>query len=60
MNGLVYVTTFRNVEDGPQEYGLNVIGPDTDLYVPIDYPVFSVAVSPDGGTVYLPGTGVSA
>lgn len=60
VNGLVYVTTFRNVEDGPQEYGLNVIGPDTDLYVPIDYPVFSVAVSPDGGTVYLPGTGVSA
>lgn len=59
-NGLVYVTTFRNVEDGPQEYGLNVIGEDTDLYVPIDYPVSSVAVSPDGGTVYLPGTGVSA
>lgn len=59
-NGLLYVTTFRNVEDGPQEYGLNVIGPDTDLYVPIDHPVFSVAVSPDGGTVYLPGTGVSA
>lgn len=59
-NGLVYVTTFRNVEDGPQEYGLNVIGPDTDLYVPIDYPVSSVAVSPDGDTVYLPGTGVSA
>lgn len=59
-NGLVYVATYRNVEDGPQEYGLNVIGPDTDLYVPIDYPVSSVAVSPDGETVYLPGTGVSA
>lgn len=60
VNGLVYVTTVRNVQDGPQEYGLNVIGSGTDLYFPIDYPVFSVAVSPDGETVYLPGTGVSA
>ncbi|KRB77820.1 hypothetical protein ASE01_06400 [Nocardioides sp. Root190] len=60
VNGLIYATSFRNVEDGPQEYGLNVIGGETDLYIPIDYPVFSVAVSPDGETVYLPGTGVSA
>lgn len=60
VNGLVYVTTFRDMPDGPQEYGLNVIGGDVDEYYPIDYPVSSVAVSADGGTVYLPGTGVSA
>ncbi len=60
VNGLVYVTTFRNMPDGPQEYGLNVIGGDVDEYYPIDYPVSSVAVSADGKTVYLPGTGVSA
>ncbi len=60
VNGLVYVVSGRDPQDGPQEYGLNVIGEDTDLYVPLDYPVFSVAVSPDGETVYLPGTGVSA
>lgn len=60
VNGLVYVTTFRDMPDGPQQYGLNVIGADVDEYYPIDYPVSSVAVSADGGTVFLPGTGVSA
>jgi hypothetical protein len=60
VNGLVYLTSFRDVVEGPQEYGLNVIGPDTERYIPIDHPVSSVVVSPDGETVYVAGSGVSA
>lgn len=59
-HGLTYVVSGRDVETGPQEYGLNVIGPATDLYIPLSSPVFTVGVSPDGGSVYLPGTGVAA
>ncbi|NHA01578.1 hypothetical protein G5V59_22195 [Nocardioides sp. W3-2-3] len=60
VHDLTYVVSGRDVSDGPQEYGLNVIGAGTDLYVPLSSPVFTLGVSPDGGTVYLPGTGVSA
>lgn len=60
VHDLTYVVSGRDVVDGPQEYGLNVIGAGTDLYVPLSSPVFTLGVSPDGGTVYLPGTGVAA
>ncbi|WP_134741364.1 fibronectin type III domain-containing protein [Nocardioides sp. 503] len=54
---LTYAVTVRDMEDGPQEYGLNVIGPETDEYVPLPDPVSGVSVSPDGETVYLAGGG---
>lgn len=57
---LTYVVSGRDVEDGPQEYGLNVLGAGVDRYIPLSSPVFTLEVSPDGETVYLPGTGVSA
>ncbi|WP_193611381.1 fibronectin type III domain-containing protein [Nocardioides lijunqiniae] len=57
VNRLTYAVSVRDMEDGPQEYGLNVIGPDTDEYVPLPDPVSGVSVSPDGETVFLSGGG---
>jgi hypothetical protein len=58
VNHLTYAVTVRDMVDGPQEYGLNVIGPGTDEYVPLPNPVSGVAVSPDGETVYLAGNSI--
>jgi hypothetical protein len=58
-NHLTYAVSVRDTEDG-QAYGLNVIGPNTDEYLPLPNPVSGVSVSPDGETVYLASNSIEA
>lgn len=50
---VVYALTFRDNDDAPQSYGLNVVQDGTDAYVPLRYPAEKIALSPDGRTLYL-------
>jgi hypothetical protein len=49
----VYALTFRDNDDAPQAYGLNVVQDGTDAYLPLRYPAQKVALSPGGDTLYL-------
>jgi len=50
---VVYALTFRDNDDAPQSYGLNVVQDGTDAYVPLRYPAEKITLSPDGRTLYL-------
>jgi hypothetical protein len=50
----VYALTFRDNDEGPQTYGLTVVEEGVaDAYVPLSGMATDIALSPDGGTLYL-------
>ena len=49
----VYALSFQDHEDSPQTYGLSVVDDGQETYYPLTGAASRLAVSPDGGTLYL-------